>query len=763
MSAPPLFAHSITGKPEDVWEPLADHLARVASRAGEFAAVFGWGKAAELAGWLHDLGKSSRQFQQYIRAPEGTMRGGDHSSAGAIEAKTRYGDQFGKMLAFVIAGHHAGLANGLDLNERLKSAAAKLDLPAGWDEMLPPLPSPREVAGGLASTVPSAMSKPGFDRAFRIRMLFSCLVDADFLETGRFYDEHHGREDIRGGHATLAELRLRLTDSLGRKQIDAKPSPINALRREVLEHACGKASLKPGLFTLTVPTGGGKTLTSLAFALDHAQMHRLRRVVYVIPYTSIIEQTAQVFRDALQTEADVLEHHSSVDWRTTSDEEGRDGFAKLRMAAENWDVPVVVTTAVQFFESLFANRTSQCRKLHNLAGSVIVLDEAQTLPLHLLRPCLAAIDELATNYGASVVLCTATQPAVRAVVDEFANGLPVDDTRELAPDPARLYAALRRVKVEHLREPIGDDVIAARFAEQPRMLCIVNSRKHAASLYKAIADLPGAVHLTTLMCPRHRREVLAGLRWKLKETDEPVRIVSTSLIEAGVDIDLPEVWRAMTGIDSIAQAAGRCNREGRQALGRVVVFTPAEAKPPRSLRAFADSAASVLRRHDDPISLEAVRDYFRQVYWVKESALDRAVKGEGSSIMQAHADRARSLDFPFESIAEAFRLIDEVMVPVVVPWKATPDDDAVERIFARIAGTKEGARPRGADLRALQPYMAAIPKAQRDLWLRLGVLRPVHRSLGEDMLRFGDLAHYDPATGVRLNDPMARDAEANIM
>ena len=354
-----------------------------------------------------------------------------------------------------------------------------------------------------------------------------------------------------------------------------------------------------GLFTLTVPTGGGKTLASLSFALEHAVRHGLRRVVYVIPFTSIIEQTAEVFRQALNTSDDVLEHHASFDWERAAearrdDGEGPDGLAKLRRAAENWDVPIVVTTAVQFFESLFAARTSRCRKLHNLAGSVIVLDEAQTLPIPLLRPCMAALQELTANYNASVVLCTATQPALRQQ-DGFKNGFPIDDTRELAPEPKDLYARLKRVKVEHLTEPVTDETIAARFAEQPQMLCIVNSRAHARALFEAIRELPGAAHLTTLMCPRHRRIELAKLRERLK-TKEPVRLVSTSLIEAGVDIDFPEVWRAAAGLDSIAQAAGRCNREGRAALGRTVVFEPAEAKPPKELKAFWQAARPVLRR-----------------------------------------------------------------------------------------------------------------------------------------------------------------------
>ncbi|WP_437374622.1 CRISPR-associated helicase/endonuclease Cas3 [Inquilinus limosus] len=315
----------------------------------------------------------------------------------------------------------------------------------------------------------------------------------------------------------------------------------------------GRAYARP--VTLTVPTGGGKTLASLSFALEHAVRHGLRRVIYVIPYTSIIEQTAQVFRQALGSEDDILEHHASFDWerarRTRPDDEAPDALAKLQRAAENWDVPVVVTTAVQFFESLFADRPSRCRKLHNIAGSVVVLDEAQTMPVHLLRPCMAAIDELARHYGASVVLCTATQPALRAV-DGFENGgFAIDDERELAPDPQDLYRRLKRVAVERLPGPVDDAAIARRFAEQPQMLCIVNRRAHAQRLFAAIRDLPGAVHLSTLMCPLHRRQVLAGLRDRLRQR-LPVRLVATSLIEAGVDIDFPEVWRAAAGIDSIA-------------------------------------------------------------------------------------------------------------------------------------------------------------------------------------------------------------------
>jgi CRISPR-associated endonuclease/helicase Cas3 len=466
----------------------------------------------------------------------------------------------------------------------------------------------------------------------------------------------------------------------------------------------------------------------------------------------------------LEASDDVLEHHASFDWERAAeaqrdDGEGADGLAKLRRAAENWDVPIVVTTAVQFFESLFAARTSRCRKLHNLAGSVIVLDEAQTLPLPLLRPCMAALQELRTNYNASVVLCTATQPALRQM-DGFKGGFNLDDTRELAPDPKGLYACLKRVKVEHIAKPVTDETIAASFAERPQMLCIVNSRAHARAVLEAIRDMPGATHLTTLMCPRHRRSVLTEIRLRLA-AGEPVRLVATSLIEAGVDIDFPEVWRAAAGLDSIAQAAGRCNREGGPVLGRTVVFEPTEAKPPAALKAFWQAARPVLSRHSDPLTLDAVRAYFQELYWQKgEAAFDTACVDGRPGILPAIAERAPDARFPFASIAAAFRMIDDIMEPVVVPWRADPKDNDAETALNRIARME---RPLARDLRRLQQYTVPIPPKAREAWLAAGVLRPIHSALGDALLRFDDLAHYDPLIGVRLDEPTLRAAELNVI
>jgi CRISPR-associated endonuclease/helicase Cas3 len=521
-----------------------------------------------------------------------------------------------------------------------------------------------------------------------------------------------------------------------------------------------------------VPTGGGKTLASLSFALNHAVRHGLRRVIYVIPFTSIIEQTAAIFREALASDDEVLEHHASFDWEASAekreaDVEGPDGLLKLRRAAENWDIPIVVTTAVQFFESLFADRPSRCRKLHNIAESVIILDEAQTLPIHLLRPSMAALDELVRNYRASAVLCTATQPALRKVDRAIVNrlrqpiGFDIDNERELAPDPERLYNALKRVTVE-VKGLLPDEDVATRFAEQDRMLCVVNSRRHARELFAAIRDLPGAVHLTTLMCPRHRRLVLADLRRKLK-AQEPARLVSTSLIEAGVDIDFPEVWRAAAGIDSIAQTAGRCNREGNLACGKVVVFEPLTAVPPHELKIRWQAAQPVLKRHADPLGLDAVRQYFKELYWQKgdpDLALDAAKVGDRSGILPAIAEQAAEGDFPFKSIAAGFRMIEETMETVVVPWREDEHDRDAEDRLARIAAQN---RPSARDLRALQQYMVPITQKARDLWLAAGVLSSVHPALGEAALKFKDLANYDPETGVRLDDLGYRSSEANII
>jgi len=771
------YAHSVDGRPEADWEPLAHHLAAVGVRAAGFAEAFGAGTIAMAIGLLHDIGKMSRAYQAYIRRPReaGGGKGPDHSTAGAKEAVRLYGP-LGRFMAFALAGHHTGLMDGAGheggaLPARLAKAVEAYD---SWEAHAPGLPDADTIRRGFLPPKPNAI-EPAFSTAFLIRMLHSALVDADFLETERFHAEARGEPPpARGG--TLGQRHL---DAIRAAMADRRrdDTAVNRVRSKILDHANAKAALAPGLFTLTVPTGGGKTLTSLSFALEHALAHGLRRIVYVAPFTSIIEQTADVFRDALKADDDILEHHSGFDWDRArppsddSEEEGAAGLAKLRLDAQNWDAPIVVTTAVQFFESLFAARTSRARKLHNLAKSVIVLDEAQSIPVRLLRPCLAAIDELARNYGATVILCTATQPALR-IQDEalprtardVGQGLDIPAERELAPDPQGLYRALRRVRVDWRRAPVADAEIAARFAEQPQMLCIVNSRAHARDLFTLLRDAgqAGAVHLTTLMCARHRRRVLATLRADLKE-GRPVRLVATSLIEAGVDVDFPEVWRAAAGLQNIAQAAGRCNREGaRDGLGRTVIFEPADRKTPPMVEAFYGPARQILRSGpDDPLGWDAIRDYYRELYFRQGyAALDKAA--QDYPIVREIRDSAAGFGFPFTRIAQAFRMIDDVMDPVIVPF----DDEA----RAAIATIAQAEFPPAGVQRTLQQYVVPVPADRRWALLASGAAEAIRP--GDYGDRFVVLTgdgpgvlppSYDPELGLRVDDPTWRSGESNII
>jgi CRISPR-associated endonuclease/helicase Cas3 len=477
------YAHSLAGRPRDEWESLAAHALAVAALAAEFAVVFRWEGAARAAGLLHDAGKASVEFQAYI---QGDSTGSvDHSTMGARIAAERYGRDAGRILALCIAGHHAGLADPENLERRLDPNHPIPDAAQWTNHIDAPKPSSLRPTRTMR---PADAEAASFTQAFLIRMLFSCLVDADFLATEAFMSGGTIQRGVRIGMDTLQQ---RLAVYMRDLEDHAEATDLNVLRAEIRDHALGKATEPSGLFTLTVPTGGGKTLASLGFSLAHALAHGKRRVIYVIPFTSVIEQTAEVFRAATGADT-VLEHHSSYDWEDAARRAAQDGgdeldgLGVLRLAAENWDAPIVVTTAVQFFESLFANRTSACRKLHNIADSVVVLDEAQTLPQPLLLPCLAALGELARNYGASVVLCTATQPALRqqdgALKDQRTGrllGLDIPEDRELAPRPRELYQALRRTRAEVLPGETTDEQVADRFAEAPQMLCIVNSRAHA--------------------------------------------------------------------------------------------------------------------------------------------------------------------------------------------------------------------------------------------------------------------------------------------
>ena len=744
------YAHSAESADRERWHLLPVHLYDTAERAAAFLDSVGLADFGRALGLLHDLGKYTPQFQRRLEGG-GSV---DHSTAGAKIAIERYGDMLGKMLAFCIAGHHAGLANGVN-GDRTTALADRLQQSVSvdpmWERQLT-LPRPAQ-----PSLKPRDRDTVGFCAAFLIRMLFSALVDADFLDTESYFDALSGTEKARGQHPSLSDLSRRLSAHLGALTASAEAGEVNVLRREVLGHASQRAAEPPGLFTLTVPTGGGKTLTSLAFALEHAVKHGLERVIYVIPYMSIIEQTAAVFRDALRRDdADagdfVVEHHSTFDEDRITCREAKD---KLRLAMENWDAPIIVTTAVQFFESLFSNRPSRCRKLHNVANSVIILDEAQTLPLQFLRPCVAAIDELARNWRASLVLCTATQPALGRD-DDFRGGF--EHLRELAPDPKRLYRTLKRTRI-HVQGTMDDCQLADRLRAERQVLCIVNTRRHARELYESVSDVEGACHLTTLMCAVHRRETLNTVRARLND-DAPVRLVATSLIEAGVDVDFPVVWRAMAGLESIIQAAGRCNREGRATVGDVFVFEPAEGdgrKPPPEIARSAAVARSVLRRcEDDPTSLEAISSYFQALYWYAgDASLDT------KEVLRKLSERRSSLDFPFETIAKEFRLIETPMAPVIVPYRGSGGNDDTA---ARLVSDLEWVERPGRIARRLQPYVVQVAPRVRGSLLDGGAATVVRKAdFGDQFVVLSNLDLYRPDVGLTWDDPTYRDAEGLVV
>lgn len=671
------YAHS-SGTDKSTWQSLKEHLQAVSDAGAGYAAAFGASQFAQAAGMLHDLGKYSQEFQKRL---EGAPIRVDHSTAGAKEALRLYGLGVGRVLAYAISGHHRGVPDygtvedERSLESRLQSEPRDysaysedgLSFPDRSTMKLPISPLP---------------GQPGFSVQFFIRMLYSCLVDADFLDTERAFDgDKASARSI--SYPSIHELEQRLMHHLDQLSASAPDTPVNRGRAAILKACIDSAAQSPGFFSLTVPTGGGKTLSSLAFALRHAAIHRLCRVVYVIPFTSIIEQNAQVFRKALGPES-VLEHHSNFEYPGEDSDDWTDQVARLYLATENWDAPLVVTTSVQFFESLFANRSSRCRKLHNMAKSVIILDEAQMLPTHHLQPCLGALRELTANYGSTVVLCTATQPALEGLLPQ---GTAI---REIAPDPPRLYEDFRRVDVTRLG-PLDDAALAERILEYPQTLCIVNTRGHARELYKLISSEPGAFHLSACMCPRHRSAKLDSIRQTLKE-GAPCRVVSTQLIEAGVDVDFPTVFRAYTGLDSAAQAAGRCNREGKLHRGQLFMFEPVDHPPRGWFQRTAAVAEIALRGGNDPLGLGTVKRYFEKLYDVESDQLDSC------GIMKLSEAGRGDLDFQFDSIASKFSVIDSALMSIVIPW----DEEARQLIQ-----TAKYALSRHV-LRRLQPYVVQV-------------------------------------------------------
>ena len=693
------FIAHVRQKPDGSWatpHSLQSHLEGTARLAELFSYKFNssqWGRIVALA---HDAGKGREVWQKYLIAKSGyypsreaglesevdllknavtveseasleeeenentpltAVRKISHAIQGAKLVEELYGKGLGRILSYCIAGHHAGLPDFSSAEGAGKSALSyqlaqvkdtssiAAFITEGLKNSKPPYP-------------PWAFQK-GLDLSLWIRMLYSVLVDADFLNTETYMDIHDS--NTRGQYLPVSDLLLRFNDYMAVLDMKAKDTPLNTIRRDIRDKCVNMAKKEPGVFSLSVPTGGGKTLSSLAFALEHAKAHRLSRVIYVVPYTSIIEQNAEVFRAVLGADQ-VVEHHSNI----TEDETN----PKSRLAAENWDAPVIVTTSVQLFESLFAAKSSRCRKLHNITNSVVILDEAQLVPIEYLAPILESIQLLVDRYRVTFLISTATQPAFKEgnVLGRKFKGLKeITEIIGEGTEVKTLYQSLKRVNIEFPKDihtPTSWEELAQVLSQYQQVLCIVSDRKSCRELFSLMPQ--GTFHLSALMCGQHRSEVIKEIKEKLNN-NVSVRVISTQLVEAGVDLDFPVVYRAFAGLDAIVQAAGRCNREGILTdLGRVVVFIPPRKPPQGLLRKAADTTANLLLNQEDLTDHEIFQKYFHELYW-KANSLDE--KGITALLDPTNNDMHECSIF-FRSAALRFSIIDDsLQKTILVPYQ----------------------------------------------------------------------------------------------
>lgn len=695
----PYYAHS--GKDKDNrsdWQVLRDHLREVAKRAKESAQEARRGEAAFAdaawaAGLLHDLGKYREEFQQMLKGLHPPRERTFHKQAGAARAA----DARNSPVAFAIAGHHGGIPNSEDLKGQIAEPSGRAIAAAIWGKAVCDCPE----LGTLPLGPP--LLRDNLSADLFTRLLFSCLVDADWEDTGGHERRIKGLPPEPPTPNLESAARLECVLAHIRTLARACKEPyITELRANILSDCLAAAERPPGLFSLTVPTGGGKTLSGLAFALKHATAHRLRRVIYVAPYLTILEQNARAIRSALQINDDdpaVFEHHSLAE-PSGGESENETGREAAVRRAENWDAPVIITTNVQFFESLFSNKPGRCRKLHNIARSVIVLDECQTLPPELVAPTCSMLGQLATMLGCTVVLCTATQPAF----DHTDIPEPLRNLREIIPTARNLFSRLRRVQVSWPKreDPRLDwPSVARKLRERTAALCIVNTRRAARELFMELKKLGGDVfHLSTSMCPLHRLMILDEVRRRLNPNNpEPCYLVATQLIEAGVDVDFPFLMRELAPLEAIIQAAGRCDREGRLTAalgspgGQVMVFRSEEGAMPSDRWYYAGRSVletSFLNADREPQidTPEDIREYFERLY--RTGDLDQ------HDIQTA---RERSA---FKDVAKDYRLIENDGDPVVVAnWKEKQKE--IEALMATVRS-----KPMRGNFRKLTPYQVNL-------------------------------------------------------
>lgn len=628
-----------------------DHCCNVAELAKQFADEFGMGDFGYVMGMLHDKGKEKVEFQNYIRFENGladkktyTQEGKAHAYVGGLMAK-KILRQIYPLIGNPIMGHHRGLYNFTDLeNEEQKAIPTEVDVPQ---------------KGCYSVSLPfwfkqSILQQNDFHHIER--MLYSCLIDADYLDTERFIQPEQAA--LRGSKAKMEELWSKLEKHL--LSFGKPTTEINKIRNEIQQACLDKSSGSAGFYSLTVPTGGGKTLSSLVWALNHAIQNDKKRIIIAIPYTSIIVQTASMLRSIFGDD-NVLEHHSNID---VNDHKENGTTEKLKLATENWDYPIIVTTNVQLFESMMSSHPSNCRKLHNICNSVLILDEVQTLPTDFLQPIVDTFDTYHRLFGVSVLFTTASQPVLEGThhgtnPNVSLNGL--KEIREIIPPHANLHDRLRRVMLDIDETPQTYDEVAGKLMQHDRVLCIVNTRRDAKEIFDRLPKEGIRIHLSRMMCPSHLSEKIQEMKKALANPDNKiVRVVSTQLIEAGVDIDFPVVFRQEAGLDSILQAAGRCNREGKLPICTTHVFSlTAEHTLPRGFMTQCNNARLNMGKEHDWFSPEAMTNYFLQLY--------SRIQSFDKKDMKHYLYNPEEL--MFETAAQEFRLIDDSTVPVIVNWQ----------------------------------------------------------------------------------------------
>ena len=689
-------------------QTLKQHLENTAGQCAEFSDKFGvydWGYCC---GLLHDIGKYSQAFQKRLQGDGGKV---DHSTAGA-QLCWKMGGLYW-LLSYCIAGHHAGLPNtggDTDLSTKgtLKGRLKKniKDYRYYQEEIKVPGLTPPPFQ-------PGQTENQGFFFSMFIRMLYSCLVDADYLDTEKFMKNGIS---IREPGESIEILYKKLVDHISGWLENEDLNTINGRRTEILKYCLDMGKEERGMFRLTVPTGGGKTIASLAFALRHAKEHHMDRVIYVIPYTSIIEQNAKIFSDILGRE-NVLENHCNVDYE--SDEE----LKPMQLAAENWDKPVIVTTNVQFFESLFSNKSSKCRKLHNIVNSVVIFDEAQMLPSDYLKPCIASVEQLIRHYRCSAVLCTATQPALKGILAEDLS------VRELCPRMEEQFQFFKRVSIKNL-DKISEKDLIEKLKGERQALCILNTKKRTQKVYQEVKG-DRVYHLSTSMYPIHRKRILSEIRKQLEKNEKCI-VISTSLVEAGIDLDFCTVYRQIAGVDSIVQAAGRCNREVKRSADESItyVFQLNEREYVPGQRNQMEVTEMLLEDDKNPEELETIKEYFENLYYIRGDNLDK------KDILKAFDGG----NFRFADVGESFKLIEENTKTVFVP----KEERAVELLneVKNKGITKKLMREMGQ-------YCVNIYQEDFNKMFGAGMLK----AISEDMQDFFELTHlenYTEETGLIL-------------